>query len=481
MYDFPLILNGNPVTTNNPLEIKSPFDGRVIGKTCKATSKEIELAIASAQQGFIETHRMPMYERAVKLTRVAAALHDQREEFARILSAEAGKPIKYARIETERAVLTFTDAAEECKRLRGEYLPLDYEPGSRGRWGIVRRFPLGIILGISPFNFPLNLVAHKVAPALSSGNCIIIKPASQTPLSALRLAQEIIKTEWPAGAIQVLPMDSNDAHLLIEDERIKMLTFTGSPVVGWALKNKAGHKRVTLELGGNAGVIIHHDADLEYAAARCASGGFAQAGQSCISVQRVYIHDTIYDKFMNLFLKKVQDLKTGNPDDEDVDVGPMIHLSEVNRVRQWLQEALAKKAKILTGGKIEGTLFYPTVVAEVDPKLRLSCQEVFAPLVVVYRYHDSDLVLEQVNDSDYGLQAGLFTNDARFIFKAYEKLEVGGLIVGDVPTYRIDPMPYGGTKLSGLGREGVRYAIEEMTEMKLLVMNIIEGTKEQRS
>jgi acyl-CoA reductase-like NAD-dependent aldehyde dehydrogenase len=472
MYDFPIFVAGKTVRGGRSLEIKSPYDGRLIGKTVKAGPAEIESAVTSALQGFNETRRLPMYERAAKLARIAAALQENREEFARIICDEAGKPLKYARIETERAALTFNDAAEECKRLRGEYIPLDYDSGSAGRWGIVRRFPLGIILGISPFNFPLNLVAHKVAPALAAGNSIILKPASQTPLSALRLAEEILKTEWPAGTIQVLPMDSQNAHLLVEDPRIKMLTFTGSPLVGWALKNKAGHKRVTLELGGNAGVIIHHDADAEQAAGRCAAGGFAQAGQSCISVQRIYVHDGIYDKFMDIFLQKIKNLKTGDPADENVDVGPMIHPAEMKRVKEWLQEALDKKAKILTGGRTEGSLFYPTVVTGVDPHLRLSCQEVFAPLVVIYRYTDTGEVLDQVNDSEYGLQAGLFTHDARFIFQAFETLEVGGVIVGDVPTYRIDPMPYGGTKLSGLGREGVRYAMEEMTEMKLLVLNI---------
>jgi glyceraldehyde-3-phosphate dehydrogenase (NADP+) len=472
MYDFPIIIDGKPATTKEILEIKSPFDSRLIGKTYRAGAKEIELAIVSAVQGFKTTRLMSMYERSEKLARVAAAITERREEFAQIICAEAGKPIKYARIEAERAALTFSDAAEECKRLRGEYLPLDYDPGSLGRWGIVRRFPLGVILGISPFNFPLNLVAHKAAPALAAGDCIIVKPASQTPLSALRLAREIIETGWPPGAIQVLPMDSKNAHLLVKDNRIKMLTFTGSPAVGWDLKNNAGYKRVTLELGGNAGVIIHQDAELEYAAARCAAGGFAQAGQSCIAVQRIYIHDTIYDEFLDIFLKKVQALKTGDPLNEQVDVGPLINPAETGRVRQWLQEAIDKKARVLLGGKTEGSLFYPTVVTNVDPGLRLSCQEVFAPLVVIYRYDDTAAVLEQVNDSEYGLQAGLFTRDARFIFQAFERLEVGGVIVGDVPTYRIDPMPYGGTKHSGLGREGVRYAMEEMTEMKLLVMNI---------
>lgn len=472
MQDFPIIVGGKFVKTNDPLEVKSPYDGHSVGKTYKAGASEIEQAIHSAEQAFRQTSKMPMYERSAKLAQVAAVLKDSREEYTRIICDESGKPIKTARLEAERAALTFTDAAEEGKRLRGEYLPLDYDPGSRGRWGIVKRFPLGVILGISPFNFPLNLVAHKVAPALAAGNTIIIKPASQTPLSALRLAQDIIKTGWPEGTIQILPMDSINAHLLVEDNRIKMLTFTGSPVVGWELKKQAGYKRVTLELGGNAGVIIHQDADLEYAAARCTVGGFAQAGQSCISVQRIYVHDQVYDKFMALFLPKARALKTGDPADETVDVGPMIHPAEIKRVEGWLQEAKYQGARILLGGNVEGSLFYPTVVTDVEPGLKLSCQEVFAPLVVVYRYQHIDDALNQVNNSDYGLQAGIFTHDARIIFKAFEILEVGGVMVGDVPTFRIDPMPYGGTKLSGLGREGVRYAMEEMTEMKLLVVNM---------
>jgi acyl-CoA reductase-like NAD-dependent aldehyde dehydrogenase len=375
-------------------------------------------------------------------------------------------------VEAERAVMTFTDALEECKRIRGEYLPLDYEASAKNRWGLIRRFPIGPILGISPFNFPLNLVCHKVAPALASGNTMILKPASQTPLSALRLAQSVDKAGWPAGSFNVLPMDSRNAHILLEDNRIQMVRFTGSPEVGWALKNRAGRKRITLELGGNAGAIIHTDADLDFAATRCAAGGFVQSGQNCISVQRIYIHSDVYSAFMDLFTSKVEVLKTGDPAKEDTFVGPMIHPDEVQRVKNWLKEATDDGATILTGGSIEGNLMTPTVVANVDPSHKISCQEVFAPVVVVYEYTDIFEALRQVNDSEFGLQAGIFTENAGIIFKAYDELEVGGLIVGDVPTFRMDHMPYGGTKLSGMGREGVRFAMEEMTEMKLLVMNV---------
>jgi acyl-CoA reductase-like NAD-dependent aldehyde dehydrogenase len=471
-YEFPVFINGKLLKTNDVLEVKSPYDGQLVGRTYRCGADEIEMAVDAATRAFSQTKNMPIYEKAEKLSLIVEGLKKNKEEFAQILCAEAGKPIKTARSEAERAILTFTDAAEECKRIRGEQVDLDFEPNSKGRWGIIKRFPIGPILGISPFNFPLNLVCHKIAPALAAGNTFILKPASQTPLSALRLAEEISRAGWPDGTINVLPMDSKNAHIMLEDERIKMLTFTGSPEIGWQLKHKVGRKRITLELGGNAGVIIHHDADLDYASSRCTYGGFTQAGQNCISVQRIFLHEKIYNRFMDLFIKKVKTLVTGDPGDEDTDVGPLIHHNEIERIQSWLTEATADGAEILVGGKGKGTLFYPTVVTNVNPKHKISCKEVFAPVVVVYKYNDIEDALTQLNDSDYGLQAGIFTNDIKIIFRAYDKLDVGGVIAGDIPTYRIDPMPYGGTKLSGLGREGVRFAIEEMTELKLLVVNI---------
>ena len=471
-YDYPLFVNGDFFHTQDRLEIKSPYDGHLVGKTSRATPIEIESAIESSLKAFEVTKRMPIYERMDKLSAIIDDLKANKEEFAHIICEESGKAITTSRLEADRAVMTFTDALEECKRIRGEYLPLDYESSAKNRWGLIRRFPIGPILGISPFNFPLNLVCHKVAPALASGNTMILKPASQTPLSALRLAQSVDKAGWPKGSYNVLPMDSKNAHILLEDDRIQMVTFTGSPEVGWALKNHAGRKRVTLELGGNAGAIIHQDADLEFAATRCTAGGFVQSGQNCISVQRIYVHDEIYESFMKLFLTKVNALKTGDPAEEDTFVGPMIHPTEVQRVQNWLKEATDDGAEILTGGTVEGNLLTPTVVTNVKPDHKISCLEVFAPVVVVYKYDNVLDALKQVNDSRYGLQAGLFTNDAELIFKAYEELDVGGLIIGDVPTFRMDHMPYGGTKLSGMGREGVRFAMEEMSEMKLLVMMV---------
>ena len=471
-HDFPIFVNGEFCKTNDILEIRSPFDNHLVGNTYRSNSEEIEAAIRGSVKAFAETKKMPIYERVEKLSLIINDLRTNKEEFAQLICEEAGKAISTSRGEAERAVMTFTIALEECKRIGGEYLPLDYDAGSENRWGMIRRFPIGPIFGISPFNFPLNLVCHKVAPALASGNTIILKPASQTPLSALRLAESVSKAGWPKGSFSVLPMDSKNAHLLLEDDRIKMVTFTGSPEVGWSIKNHAGRKRVTLELGGNAGVVIHHDADIEFAASRCVLGGYVQSGQSCISVQRIYVHKDVYKSFMDVFVKKVEALKAGDPADEEVFIGPLIHPTDIKRVHEWLKEATDGGATIVSGGTSQGNLMLPTIVTGVDPKHRISCQEVFAPVVVVYDYTNIDEALKQVNDSEYGLQAGLFTRDAGTIFKAYENLDVGGLIIGDVPTFRADHMPYGGTKLSGMGREGIRFAIEEMTEMKLLVMNI---------
>jgi len=470
--DYPILVNGEWTKTNDILEVLSPYNSNKVGITYKAQQEEIRLALESAQSAFEINKNMPVYERSEKILAVANAINANKEEFAQILSAEAGKPIQQARAEVERAIFTFNDAAEESKRIRGERMPLDLDAGSKGRWAIVNRFPIGVILGITPFNFPLNLVCHKVAPAMASGNTIILKPASQTPFSTLKLAQEIEKAGWPAGAVNVLPMDSKNAISMIQDDRIKMVTFTGSPGVGKAIKSQAGYKRVTLELGGNAGVIIHKDADLDFATSRCVIGGFSYAGQSCISVQRILVHENIYDRFMALFLGKVQALKYGNPGDENIDIGPMIHPDENERVASWIKEAVKNGAKILCGGKKDGTVFQPTVITDVKSDLQISCQEVFAPVVVVSKYNDINKAYDEINDSEFGLQAGLFTNDAKAIFKAYDNLEVGGVVVGDVPTYRIDHMPYGGVKSSGMGREGTRYAIEEMTEPKLLVMNL---------
>ena len=469
--EYGCFVNGQWLKTGDAIEVRSPYDESLVAVVHRAGPKQIEQAIAAATAAFQTTRKLPAWKRAEILEKISAGIAARREEFARTIALEAGKPIKTARAEVDRAIFTFKVAAEESKRIYGEIVPLDWLPGTEGRVAHVQRVPLGPVVGISPFNFPLNLVAHKVAPALAAGDSIIIRPASQTPVSALKLAEVIEASGWPEGAFSVVPSTTQDAAPLVGDDRIRMLTFTGSPAVGWALKTRAGRKRVTLELGGNAGVIIHDDADLNYASERVAWGGFSYAGQSCISVQRVYAQADVYEAFLEAFLPRVKALKVGNPLDEATDVGPLIDRGAAERVEAWVNEAQQGGAKVLTGGGRDGNLWQPTVLAAIQPTMRVSCQEVFAPLVGVYRYTDVHHAIAEVGDSDFGLQAGLFTKDWNMIQAAFNDIEVGGLMVNDVSTFRIDHMPYGGVKQSGMGREGLRYAIEEMTEMKLLTFN----------
>jgi len=452
--------------------VACPYDGAPIGMVHRAGPDDLEQAIQVAVKAFEITRKLPGHARAAVLRKVAELIAARAEPLARMIALEAGKPIKQARVEVGRSAATFAAAAEEATRFHDELLHLDATAGGEGRQGIVRRFPIGPIAAISPFNFPLNLVAHKLAPAIAAGCPVVLKPASQTPISALTLAEIILEAGWPAAALSVLPMNSKDATALVEDDRFKLLTFTGSPVVGWDMKRRAGRKRVTLELGGNAGCIIHSDADLAFAAERVAVGGFSYAGQSCISVQRVFVHEPVYAEFMDSFVPKVRALKVGHPLDEATDLGSLISAGDAERVGAWLAEARAAGAECLVGGDVKGGVVSPTVVVKAGPELRVNAQEVFAPVVTVQTYTDFEDALRAINNSDFGLQAGVFTRDVRRIFRAYAELEVGGLIVDDVPTWRLDPMPYGGVKQSGFGREGLKYAIEEMTEPKLLVLNL---------
>jgi glyceraldehyde-3-phosphate dehydrogenase (NADP+) len=469
------VIRGRNTTTGQLAEVRSPYDGTLVATVHRAGAREIESAIAGAHEAFRTTRRMPSWQRSEILEKISAAITAQKEELARILALEAGKPLKAARIEVARAAFTFKVASEETRRIYGEIVPLDWLPGNEGREGHVLRVPLGPIAGITPFNFPVNLVAHKVAPAIAAGNPVIIRPASQTPGSALALARIVLQAGWPADAISVVPSSTSDATPLVEDDRIKLLSFTGSPAVGWDLKRRAGRKRVTLELGGNAAVIVHGDADLAYAAERVAWGGFSYAGQSCISVQRVFVHGSVYERFRGLLVERVRALKTGNPLDESTDVGPLIDRTALDRVRTWIDEARAGGARVLTGGTLNGSVLEPTLLEEVQPDMRVSCQEVFAPLVSLFRYDDVATAIARADASDYGLQAGVFTHDERIITAVVEGIETGGVMVNDVSTFRIDHMPYGGVKLSGFGREGVRYALEEMTEMKLVTYNRRSG------
>src|SRR6266404_1028940 len=456
----------------DPVEIRAPYDGSVIGSVFQGRREHVEAAIAAAVKAFGTTRRLPAFERQRVLRRVSENISERKQEFARTMAQEAGKPIKAARTEVERAIFTFNVAAEESTRIYGEYLPLDWQEFTAGRWGIVRRFPLGPIAGITPFNFPLNLVAHKVAPAIAAGCPLVLKPAPQTPLTALLLAEAVQQAGWPDGGLNVLPLSNEDAGLLVTDERIKLISFTGSAPVGWQIKKNAGKKKVILELGGNAGVIVHSDADLAYAADRCVAGSFNYAGQTCISVQRIVVEQSVYGKFLDALLAGVKELKTGDPAEESTDVGPLIRESDAIRAADWVQEAVRGGARLLCGGNRKGSILEPTVLTGTKPEMKVNCQEIFAPVVTVEPYRSFDGALRQINNSSFGLQAGIFTRDAKLMFQAFDELEVGGLLAGDVPSFRIDHMPYGGVKDSGLGREGLRYAIEEMTEPKLLVMNL---------
>jgi len=468
----PFYLAGDWRTSSEVMPVKNKYSGAETARVARASRADVEAAITAATQAFEHTRALPSYKRAAVLQQIASTIKTRQEELARQLATEAGKPIKTARQEIDRSILTYTVASEEAKRIEGEMLPMDIAPVGEGRVAFVKRFPIGPVSAITPFNFPMNLVAHKVAPALASGCPIIVRPASSTPLSALALAEIVHESGWPKGAFSVLPSTTQAAEPLITDERIKLLTFTGSPAVGWPLKGKAGRKRVTLELGGNAGVIVHCDADLEFAVSRIVVGAFGYAGQSCISVQRAFVHASIHQQFLALLLAKVSKLVVGDPLDEATDVGPMIDEPSAASVEDWVHEAASGGATVLVGGTRTGNLMQPTVLTNVKNAMRVCAQEVFAPLMTVVPYDDFCDAVRQVDDSDFGLQCGIFTRDIKHIWHAFDHIEVGGVIVNDVSSYRVDHMPYGGVKQSGFGREGVKYAIEEMTEPKLLVMNL---------
>ncbi|MFA5055071.1 MAG: aldehyde dehydrogenase family protein [Dehalococcoidia bacterium] len=471
MRNFDLIIGGNTVRKSPRTSIKSPYDGAIAGKVVYCDKDDFDRALQSAHESFKIASTMPAHDRARMLRRISAIMAERRQELAEIIRDEAGKPITLALREVERAVSTFALAAGEALRIDGSCLPLDSTAVGAGRTGLYRRFPLGPILGITPFNFPLNLVCHKVAPAIAAGNSIVIKPSSQTPMSSLVLQQIAADAGLPAGVLNVVPCPSSVAGKFVGDPRIKMVTFTGSAEVGWGIKQRAGKARVTLELGGNAATIVEPDCDIEGAARRLAAGAFSYAGQTCISVQRIYVHESLFDYFMELFLHIAgHDIRCGDPSDPDVICGPMIDNSNADRIEEWIKEARDAGAKVHRFGRRKGNIVPPTVLASVDPKLRICDCEAFAPVAIVDSYKSFDEAIAKVNDTRYGLQAGIFTNDIGKVLKAYRELDVGGIIHNDTSMYRTDGMPYGGTKDSGLGREGLRYAIEEMTEPRLLVI-----------
>jgi acyl-CoA reductase-like NAD-dependent aldehyde dehydrogenase len=467
----PIYLAGNWVDSPDRLDIGSPADpDSPAGATYNATPEQLEEATVAAVKAFEETRQLPAYERGRALREISAGIKARREELGHMLAMEAGKPIRDALVEVDRCVLTFRVAAEEAERIGGEVIPLDLMPSSKGRVGITKRFPVGPVAGISPFNFPLNLAAHKIAPAIAAGCSIVLKPASKDPLTLLTATEVIDSVGLPAGAVSVLPMTRELGDRLVEDERFKLLSFTGSPSVGWRMKSRAGKKKVVLELGGNAAVIIDRTADLDWAVKRILVGGFSYAGQSCISVQRIYVHEAVAGAFREKLLAGVANLKQGDPLDASVDLGPMVDDDNAERTARWVREAVELGGKLLAGGKANGAFFEPTVLENVPTKAEVCSNEAFAPLVVLFTFSDFEDAVRQVNDSRFGLQAGIFTNDLSHMWHAFNELEVGGVVMNDISSYRIDNMPYGGVKDSGLSREGLRWSIEDMTELRLLVM-----------
>jgi acyl-CoA reductase-like NAD-dependent aldehyde dehydrogenase len=412
-----------------------------------------------------------VHARADALDHISRRLAETLDENAELIAREGGKPLKWSRVEATRAISTFRWASEVIRHGEDEVMRLDTEASLGSRIGLLRRFPIGPVLGITPFNFPLNLVAHKVAPSLGVGAPIVVKPASATPLGALRLAELFAETDLPKGMYQVLPVSSKVADGMARDERYRKISFTGSAEIGWYLKGIDPKKRVTLELGGNAGVIVHSDADLDHAAARIAFGGYYQAGQSCISVQRVLVQAEVFDDFAARLVKEVENLKVGDPMDPTVDVGPVIQPQEVDRIDAWVQEAVSQGAEILTGGKADSPFYSPTLLSHVRPEMKVCREEVFGPVVTISPYETFEDALASVNDSKFGLQAGVFTNDINRAFQAHRTLEVGGVIINDQSAFRADQMPYGGSKESGFGREGLRFAMEEMTEQRIMVLS----------
>jgi glyceraldehyde-3-phosphate dehydrogenase (NADP+) len=467
----PIFLAGRWVDSPDRLVVDNPADpARPAGATYNATEAQYEEAVEAAVAAFEVTRSLPAYERGAILRAISAGIKARREELGKLMASEAGKPIRDALVEVDRATLTFRLGAEEAERMTGELIPLDLMASSRDRIGITRRFPIGPVAGISPFNFPLNLAAHKVAPAIAAGCSIVLKPPSKDPLTMLTVAEIIAEAGAPAGSVSVLPMSRELGDRMVSDPRFKLLTFTGSPSVGWRMKERAGKKKVVLELGGNAGVIVDETAVLDWAVRRCLVGAFTYAGQVCISVQRMFVHEKIWDAFMARFVEGAQSLKVGDPLDASTDVGPMVDGAAASRTQRWVDEAVALGGKVLLGGKADGTFFPPTILTDTPATAQVCSNEAFAPLVVAFPFSDFDTAIGEVNDSFFGLQTGVFTNDLTHAWRAFNELEVGGVIVNDVPTYRIDHMPYGGVKDSGLGREGLRWSIEDMTELRIMVL-----------
>ena len=468
---YPLYLNNEAQQPNTDLEVTDKFTGEIAFRTAQATPEIIDRAIAGAVRAAEPMARLASYEKRDVLEHCAARFRERFDELAYALCVEAGKPIRDSEGEVTRLIDTFRIASEEATRNYGEVQPLDISERAKGYMGIWKRVPIGPCSFISPFNFPLNLAAHKIAPAIAVGCPFVMKPASLTPLGAIIMGEVLAECDiLPAGAFSILPASRDGADLFTTDERLKLLSFTGSPGVGWELKAKAGKKKVVLELGGNAAVIVDADADLDHAVARIVFGGYYQSGQSCIHVQRVIVHESVYDKFRDRLVAKVKALKSGDPKKRDTFIGPMIDVKEAQRLDNWIREAVEGGAKLLCGGKRDGAMLEATLLEDVDRSATVYREEAFGPVAILSSFTDFDSALDEVNDSKFGLQAGLFTRDLFKALDAWDRLEVGGVVVNDVSSYRVDNMPYGGVKDSGLGREGVRFAIEDMSEIRNLVI-----------
>ncbi len=465
------IINGNLILTSKKTNVKNKSTHQVFATCSLSFDNDIENAIQSAHNAFRISRKLPAYKRKEILQKVATALLDQKEELSKLISIETGKPIKLSRIEIDRAINTFQFAAEEVDKLTGEVLNLDVTAQSENRFGITKRFPVGPVLAITPFNFPINLAAHKIAPAIAAGNTVIFKPATAAMVTGNKLANIINEASDLPGLINSINCSGSSLEKFLSDERIKKISFTGSCEIGWRIKQLAIKQKVTLELGGNAGAMVDRDADLDFAIPRLVSGSFAHSGQICISVQRIFVHKEIFNEFLNKFLEETSKVKCGDPLDENVIVGPMITENDAKRIEEWVDEAQKQGAKILIGGKRKGEFYKPTVLTNTTPDMKVNALEVFAPVVTIEPVDSFEEGINQINNSKYGLQAGIFTNNLKNALYAFENVEVGGLMINDYPTFRVDNMPYGGIKESGLGREGIRYAIEEMTELKLAVFN----------
>ena len=472
MIEYKIYIGGKFATTQTVLEVINPYSKKVFAKTYLAGADELEKAISGAESVKEEMRNLPSYRRYEILRQISDTINEKREDLASVLARESGKPIRYALGEVDRASQTFLIAAEESKRLPGGYISIDWTSKGEGKEGWIKYFPVGMVAGISPFNFPLNLAVHKIAPAIASGNTIILKPARSTPLSVLELAKIIDKTSLPKGALSILPMDRKAGNQLVTDERFKLLSFTGSPAVGWKMKQDAGKKKVLLELGGNAGVIISESANLDLAVEKCLVGSFAYSGQVCIHVQRIYVHDCVFEEFKSKFIRKVKKLKTGDPLDKATEISVMIDEENAERVDDWVKEAVGNGAEILCGGTRKESFFEPTVLTSTRHEMKVCSFEIFGPVITLEKFSSFTEAIYAVNNSKYGLQAGVFTNALNEMDMAFNEIEAGGVIINDVPTFRVDHMPYGGVKNSGLGREGVKYAIFEMMEPRLLVKEI---------